>query len=60
MDNAGNIYLNVFTGHGNQDCNSYEVRFYEFFIYTDIVDEPNFDQIMMSWRLHGLYYKWRD
>ena len=45
MDNAGNIYLNVFTGHGNQDCNSYaEVRFYEFFIYTDIVDEPNFDQ----------------
>ena len=45
MDNAGNIYLNVFTGHGNQDCNSYaEVRFYEFFIYTDIVEEPNFDQ----------------
>ena len=37
--------LNVFTGHGNQDCNSYaEVRFYEFFIYTDIVEEPNFDQ----------------
>ena len=45
MDNAGNIYLKVFTGHGNQDCNSHaEVTFYEFFIYTDIVDEPNFDQ----------------
>ena len=45
MDNAGNIYLKVFTGHGNQDCNSYaEVRFYEFFIHTDIVEEPNFDQ----------------